>query len=286
MSPAFCEIHVYNHGDYKFAEQFYGEVYKSAIKIVRSEQYILSAVMHADERNRAMSDALGEDVYHSHLHVVYIPVVEKQIPWTKRCKDESPVGTVKESIHQVSMRRKWESKATQEEQGKPILSAKEKPVLRKSYSVLQDDFYRHMKEAGYDDIEQGECGSSEEHLTVTQFKVQKEQDRLAELTQESRQKEQLVAKFDRKMETLENQQSELQDISKIEADVKTILFISKVSVERSVFEKLAAMAKQLVIHEKKESKLQKTLDAANAQIRKLTNELTAVKKELLSYKSV
>lgn len=46
------------------------------------------------------------------------------------------------------------------------------------------------------------------------------------------------------------------------------------------------MAKKLVIHEKKESKLQKALDAANAQIRKLTNELTAVKKELLSYKSV
>ena len=31
--------------------------------------------------------ALGEDVYHYHLHVVYIPVVEKQILWSKRCKD-------------------------------------------------------------------------------------------------------------------------------------------------------------------------------------------------------
>ena len=42
--------------------------------------------MHAAERNRAMSEALGEDVYHYHLHVVYIPVVEKQILWSKRCK--------------------------------------------------------------------------------------------------------------------------------------------------------------------------------------------------------
>ena len=218
--------------------------------------------------------------------MVYIPVVEKQILWTKRCKDKSLVGTVKETIHQVSMSKKWESKAALDEQGKPILNTKGKPVLRKSYSVLQDDFFRHMKEAGYDDIERGERGSSEEHLTVTQFKVQREQDRLAELTQESQQKEQLVAKLDRKMEKLENQQSELQDISEIEAEVKSIPFTSKVSVERSVFEKLAAMAKRLVIHEKKESKLQKALDAANAQIRKLTNELTAVKKELLSYKSV
>ncbi len=276
----------YNHGGYEFAKQFYEEAYRSAVEIVGGEQYILSAVMHADERNRAMSDALGEDVYHYHLHVVYVPVVEKQILWTKRCKDKALVGTVKETIHQVSMSKKWESKAALDEHGNLLMSTKGKPVLRKSYSVLQDDFFRHMKEAGYDDIERGERGSSEEHLTVTQFKVQKEKDRLAELTQESQQKAQLVAKLDRKMEKMENQQSELQDISKIEAEVKSIPFTSKVSVERSVFEKLAAMAKRLVIHEKKESKLQRALDAANAQIRKLTDEVFALKKELLSYKSV
>ena len=28
--------------------------------------------MHADERNRAMSEALGEDVYHYHLHIMEI----------------------------------------------------------------------------------------------------------------------------------------------------------------------------------------------------------------------
>ena len=88
----------YNHGGYDFAKQFYTEAYKAAIKIVGGEQYILSAVMHADERNRAMSEALGEDVYHYHLHVVYIPVVEKEIRWTKRCKDKSLVGKVKETM--------------------------------------------------------------------------------------------------------------------------------------------------------------------------------------------
>ena len=93
----------HNHGGYDFAKQFYTDAYKSAIEIVGGEQYILSAVMHADERNRAMSDALGKDVYHYHLHVVYIPVVEKKILWSKRCKDKSLVGTVKETIQQVSM---------------------------------------------------------------------------------------------------------------------------------------------------------------------------------------
>ncbi len=171
----------HNHGGYDFAKQFYTDAYKSAIEIVGGEQYILSAVMHADERNRAMSDALGKDVYHYHLHVVYIPVVEKQILWTKRCKDKSLVGTVKETIQQVSMSKKWDSKPALDEHGKPLLNANGKTVLRKSYSVLQDDFFAAMRKAGYDDVERGERGSSEEHLTVTQFKVEREQARLAEL---------------------------------------------------------------------------------------------------------
>ncbi len=88
------------------------------------EQYILSAVMHADERNRAMSEALGQDVYHYHLHVVYVPVVEKQILWSKRCKDKSLVGTVKETIMQVSMSKKWASKPALDEAGKPLQNAR------------------------------------------------------------------------------------------------------------------------------------------------------------------
>lgn len=149
----------HNHGGYDFAKQFYTDAYKSAIEIVGGEQYILSAVMHADERNRAMSDALGQDVYHYHLHVVYIPVVEKQILWTKRCKDKSLVGTVKETIQQVSMSKKWDSKPALDEHGKPLLNANGKTVLRKSYSVLQDDFFAAMRKAGYDDVERGERGS-------------------------------------------------------------------------------------------------------------------------------
>lgn len=176
----------HNHGGYDFAKQFYTDAYKSAIEIVGGEQYILSAVMHADERNRAMSEALGEDVYHYHLHVVYIPVVEKEIRWTKRCKDKSLVGKVKETIMQVSMSKKWASKSILDEAtGEPLCTAKGKPVLRKSYSVLQDDFFEHMRSAGYDNVERGERGSSEEHLTVMQFKTEREQERLAQLQEAS-----------------------------------------------------------------------------------------------------
>ena len=274
----------FNHGGYEFAKQFYADAYKAAIKIVGGEQYILSAVMHADERNRAMSDALGQDVYHYHLHVVYIPVVEKQILWSKRCRDKSLVGTVKETITQVSMSKKWNSKPALDENGKPILSANGKPVLKKSYSVLQDDFFRYMREAGYDDVERGERGSSEEHLTVTQFKVQQEQARLAELTEQNRQQEKQAATLGKQIEKFQNQQVDIAAIEKIEA--KSIPFSSKVAVEREDFDRISTLAKKYVAAEKRESKLQKALDAANKLIAKLKAEIDGLKQELSAYKSV
>ena len=202
----------YNHGGYEFARQFYADAYKAAVEIVGGEQYILSAVMHADERNRAMSEALGEEVYHYHLHVVYIPVVEKQILWSKRCKDESLRGTIKETITQVSRSKKWESKPVLDEDGNPKLNEKGKKILRSSYSVLQDDFFHLMRAAGYTDMERGERGSTEEHLTVTQFKVQAEQQRLEAVTGQVAQAEQSLEnakaateKQKRKLEALQKE---------------------------------------------------------------------------------
>lgn len=189
-----------NHGGYNFAKQFYTDAYKSAIEIVGGEQYILSAVMHADERNRAMSEALGRNVYHYHLHVVYIPVVEKQVLWSKRCKDKSLVGTVKETITQVSSSKKWKSHPAVDERGKPILQKNGKPVLRKSYSVLQDDFFNAMRTAGYTDVERGERDSSEEHLTVAQFKTEREQERLAALECQVEKKGQALQRMEQKIE--------------------------------------------------------------------------------------
>ncbi len=141
-----------NHGGYEFAKRFYADAYNAAVQIVGGEQYILSAVMHADEINRAMTEALGREVYHYHLHVVYVPVVEKQILWSKRCKDKALVGTVKETVMQVSRARSglpspcWTMPES--------LSCKKsgKPVLKKSYSVLQDDFFHYMRNAGYTDV--------------------------------------------------------------------------------------------------------------------------------------
>ena len=126
-STKLCELvfdvnsaYFFNHGGYEYAKQFYADAYRAAIQIVGGEQYILSAVMHADERNRVMSEALGQDVYHYHLHVVYVPVVEKKILWSKRCKDPALVGTVKEIKPQVSRTKKWANVPALDEAGNPM----------------------------------------------------------------------------------------------------------------------------------------------------------------------
>ena len=224
----------YNHGGYEFAKQFYTDAYKAAIDIVGGEQYILSAVMHADERNRAMSEALGEDVYHYHLHVVFVPVVKKQILWSKRCKDEALRGTVKETIMQVSRSKKWTSKPILDEQGNPLISAKGKPVLKPSYSVLQDDYFYAMRDAGYTDVERGERGSTEEHLTVTQFKVAQETQRLETVTAQVAQSEQALAtttaaaeKKEKELKFLQKQTKEVQRLNLTVQDIEDMGKVNK-----------------------------------------------------------
>ena len=182
----------HNHGGYEFAQAFYAEAYRAAVDIVGGEQYILSAVMHADERNQGMSKALGYDVWHYHLHVIYVPVVEKQILWSKRCKDPALVGTVKETIMQVSHSKKWQSRPVLDEFGEPLRTKTGKIILKKSYSVLQDQYHDAMFAAGYTDVERGERGSTEEHLTTVQFKVRKEQEALDTIMAQQQSAEQAV----------------------------------------------------------------------------------------------
>ena len=249
------------HGGYDFAKQFYSEAYQVAIEIVAGEQYILSAVMHADERNRALSDLLEKNVFHYHLHVVYIPVVEKEIRWSRRCKNSALVGTVKESIMQVSMSKKWASRPVLDEDGNPRKTKNGKAILKQSYSSLQDDFFEHMQSAGYTDIERGERGSTEEHLSVVQFKVMKEQERLKEMNEHIKQKE-----------------VDLQRIDEIKA--KPSVIGNRVAVDKNDFDMLVTGAKNYVVQEKKESFLQKTLDAANHFITELKNLVENLEQKL------
>ena len=73
-------------------------------------------------------------------------------------------------------------------------------------------FFNFMRAAGYTDVKRGERGSTEEHLTVTQFKVQAEQQRLEAVTGQVAQAEQSLEnakaateKQKRKLEALQKE---------------------------------------------------------------------------------
>lgn len=220
------------HGGYQFAREFYEEAYRFACKLY-GEQNILSAVMHADEVNLALTEKYGYPVYHYHLHIVALPVVEKQVLWSKRCKDKALVGTVKETVQQVSHSKKWKSQRALDEQGRPAFDDKGRPKYIPSYSILQDEFCRHMQEAGFTGFIRGERGSTAENLTCLEFQIREDKARLKEIQE--------------KVQIEESKLTAIQPISKTHAEIDDMgkrTLTGKVTVSQADFDTLTQLAKE------------------------------------------
>jgi hypothetical protein len=254
------------NGGYEYAKKFFAEAYRQAVKEAGGEQYILSAVMHADERNRALSEQLGRDVFHYHMHVVYIPVVDKEIKWSKRCKDPALVGATKEIIKQVSYSKKWPKLKRLDEDGEPVLSRNGKPILANSYSLLQDRFFEHMQTAGYTDFERGERGSTAEHLDVLDYKIQQEESRANALIQSVEKKQEQLSGLQKKVTATKQTTAtfaELDEMAKPKA-------FGKMEVAAQDWKTMSGLAKKGVTADSKIADLKKELAAArkDAQIYK------------------
>jgi hypothetical protein len=191
------------NGGYDFAKAFYSEAYRLAVKEVGSEDFILSAVMHADEKNVALSEQFGYPVFHYHMHVIYVPVVEKEILWSKRCKDQSLVGTVKEVIPQISHSKKWPK--YKDATGKWV----------NEYSLLQDRYYTHMVAAGFDGFERGDRGSTAEHLGIMEYKIQQDGKRLDSLSAQVDKVNSKLGKLNAKVQVAEKAKATIDEINAI-----------------------------------------------------------------------
>lgn len=221
------------NGGYEYAKKFYEEAYRFIEKKFGSE-YVVSAVMHADEINKAATDDLGKDVYHYHLHAVVIPVVDKEILWSKRCKDPVLRGTVKEVIHQISHSKKWKSDVPlTDENGNPILRKNGKPKYRASYSVLQDELFEHMQEHGFTNFQRGEMGSTRENLTSLQYQIAKDKERLSDIQQ--------------RIETEQIRYEPVRDVHKTMNEIESMgqkTITGKVAVSKEDYQALTALAKE------------------------------------------
>ena len=258
------------HGGYDYAKDFFPEAYKMAVQEVGGEQYVLSAVMHADERNRSLTEKLGQDVYHYHLHVVYIPVVEKEIKWTKRCKDKALVGTVKEVIQQVSHSKKWASVKALDNDGKVIRDENGKAVLIQSYSLIQDRFFEHMKNAGFKDFERGERGSTAKHLSVLDYKIQQDQQRLADIEKSVSEQTKELADIS---ETLEVKQKVRKTHIELDGMGKKKLF-GKVALPEQDYKEVMTLAKEALTLRSKIVSLKRQLQELSTRFWALEDKFT------------
>lgn len=265
------------NGGYQYAKEFFSKAYDFAVKEAGGEEYILSAVMHADERNSALSEQLGKDVYHYHLHVVYVPVVQKEVKWSKRCKDKSLVGTVKEVITQVSHSKKWASHKATDEQGKEYLV--------KSYGLLQNRFFEYLHDCGYKDIERGEKGSTEKYLPPIQFKVHQEEQRLAESTKQIAENKVAIESQQKQLNSIADKKAKIKNIDAIEAK-PTMMNKDKITVDKAEFDEVKLLAQKQIATDKKEKKLTSANKDLKQDLQALQQEHTKVKTELSQYKSV
>lgn len=256
------------NGGYEYAKDFFAEAYRLAVQEAGGEQYVLSAVMHADERNRALSEQLGRNVFHYHLHVVYVPVVDKEIKWSKRCKDPALVGTTKEIIKQVSHSKKWPKLKQLDRDGKPVLNKNGKVVLINSYSLLQDGFFKHMQAAGYTDFERGERGSTSEHY-------------ISSLNDVIETKENTAAILDEKIEKQTERLSGLQE--KISVTRQTAATFS--DIEDMTKKTISGNVQLSPADWKTVSGLVKKGVAAEGDIADLKEQLTTAKKDVQIYKA-
>lgn len=254
------------NGGYEYAKQFYEEAFHFIEEKFGADN-VISAVMHADEINLAATEDLGKEVYHYHLHAMVLPVVEKEILWSKRCKDPELRGTVKEVVNQISHSKKWKSDIPLvDEKGNPLLRKNGKPMFRASYSILQDELFNHMTEKGFKGFQRGEYGSTAEHLTSLQYQIKQDTQRLDKLQQRI-QKEQVKYKSSHQIFKTYN---EIDSMGQ-----KT--FTGKMAISKEDYKELTTLAKEGITSRAEIKKLEENVSYYQQRYYNTANALENMK---------
>jgi len=268
-----------DNGGYEFAVRYYEEAYRYAIKEAGSADYIVSAVLHADERHKELSDRYGHDVYHYHLHVVYVPVVQKELKYTKRAGPELH-GKVKEVIPQINHTEKWPRRKVG---GKYI----------NEYTFLQDRYYEHMSAAGFPDLVRGERGSKAEHLTVEEYKYQEIKKRREEVEAEVEQSETRLEQLDQETEKKKARNKNLDEqitvkekakatLAEVDAMGHSLPLVPGVHFSEGEAKKLKSLAKKGVGIDKRAEGYKKKITALDGNIRDLNREILSLQQSVKS----
>ena len=169
----------------------------------------------------------------------------------------------------MSHSKKWKSEKALDENGNPILNSKGKQVYHASYSILQDKFYAHMQEAGFNGFSRGERGSTAENLTSLGYKIQQDEKRLADIQQK------IAAETVRYND---NHQA-FMTFNEIDNSGKKS-FTGKYTVSADDYEKLTTLAKQSYSAVSEAKKLQEENRYLTRQIWSLQSEVSRLKTAL------
>ena len=120
------------------------------------------------------------------------------------------------------------------------------------------------------DIEWEQLGTHDEHLSVVNYK------------KEQRVKE--VAALEKSISKLQQKQMDVQAVSQI--DAKPVPLSSKMILEKEDYQTLITAAQKYIVQEKRESKLEKLLKAAEKTISGLRAKIAELTQELNKYRSV
>jgi chromosome segregation ATPase len=196
------------------------------------------------------------------LHVVYVPVVTKEIKYTKRAGAEL-AGKVKEVITQINHTDKWPRIKV----GRGYIN---------EYSKLQDRFYEHMKAADFDGFERGERGSSAEHLDVLDYKIQQDNLRLDVLDERVEKKEAKLERLDEKITVREKAKA---TIAEVDAMGKPTLLGNGYTVTNDEMKKLKSLAKKSVTLDERIAMTKKKMAAVEEQLTDVKRQLDEAKQE-------
>ncbi len=189
---------------------FFRDAYRFVTHKVGGEKFVVSAVVHMDEKT-------------PHMHVAFIPTVEGKDRKGNPCR-------------RVNASEFWKGKD--------------------SYAKLQDEYYAWITSCGYT-LERGTKGSTAEHLSVEEYKLQKTAEQLAKL------------------------QGHVAEVKRVDEIGAKNLPFNMVSVKREDFNTLTAAAKGFVTAKAAEAE-NAVLSSENERLFKENEQLKAANADLIA----
>ncbi len=159
-----------------------------------------------------------------------------------------------------------------DENNQPVFDKNGKPVLVPSYSILQDEFYEHMQNAGFNDFLRGERGSTAEYKSSLQYQIEKDKERLAGI-------EEKIAAADEKLSSVLPVQASAETIDNMGKKTLT----GKIQMSAEDYGYLSILAKECIINRRRVMFYESSNGAFSYMVKRLQAELSDLKEKCRPY---